>query len=350
MRYRAAVFAKVGEPLVIDEVETQPPGPSQALVRVIASGICHSQIHNLKHPPTAIPTILGHEAAGVVEAAGAGVTHVKEGDHVLLTWLPRAGANGDPPPVLASLTWRRENLQIGTHTWSEYALLDERYLVPLAKDLPLDVTAIIGCAVMTGCGAVINTARVRKGESVAVFGAGGVGLASIQAAANIGANPIIAVDMADAKLEFAQRFGATHGVNASSGDPVEAVRELTRGGADYAFDAIGLPLTQRQALAATRPGVGGLREGGMAVLVGVPEDDTPTLGLRSMLLGQKTYKASLGGGCHPAEDVPRFVQWYRDGRLPLESLVTRRYRLDEINAAVDDLSKAHIFGRAIIIL
>jgi len=211
----------------------------------------------------------------------------------------------------------------------------------------MDVTAIVGCAVMTGCGAVIHSAKVRPGDSVAVIGAGGVGLCVLQTAANMGANPVIAVDLSDDKLAFAKRFGATIGVNAAREDAVQRIIELTNGGADFVFDAIGLAKTTEQMLAATRPGVNGLRDGGTAVLVGVPHGPAPTINVRDMFTG-KIFRGAPGGSCRPDRDLPMFVRWFKEGRLPLDALVTRRYRLEQINEACDDLAHGKIAGRAIV--
>ncbi len=184
MRTRAAIYVAHGQPLVVDEVEIPDPGPEQVLVKQFASGICHSQLHQLHNPDARTPTLLGHESTGVVAAKGNAVTHVKEGDRVMLTWLPRAATRGMAPPTPASVNWRdKPTAPTGVFTWAEAAITHHQYVVPLDADVPTDVTAIIGCAVMTGCGAAIHTAGVRVNESVAVFGVGGVGLCIIQAAA-----------------------------------------------------------------------------------------------------------------------------------------------------------------------
>jgi Zn-dependent alcohol dehydrogenase len=211
----------------------------------------------------------------------------------------------------------------------------------------MDVTAIVGCAVMTGCGAVIHSAKVRPGDSVAVIGAGGVGLCVLQTAANMGAHPVIAVDLSDPKLAFAKRFGASVGVNGAREDAVQRIIELTNGGADFVFDAIGLAKTTEQMLAATRPGVNGYRDGGTAVLVGVPHGPAPTINVRDMFTG-KVFRGAPGGSCRPDRDLPMFVRWFKEGRLPLDELVTRRYRLEQINEACEALAHGEIAGRAIV--
>ncbi|MHB8577772.1 MAG: alcohol dehydrogenase catalytic domain-containing protein, partial [Dehalococcoidia bacterium] len=225
MRSRAAILAEHGKPLVIDEVELADPRPDQVLVRLFASGVCHSQLHQMHNPAQATPALLGHEATGVVEAAGRDVTHVREGDRVMVTWVPRSPLRQGPRPDAAVVNWRGQEARSGNvYTWGEHVLCSQVFVVPLPKDVPVDVTAIIGCAVITGCGAVTNTANVKAGETVAVFGCGGVGLCAIQAAANVDAGMVIAVDLDRGKLDFAREFGATHFVNASEGDAVEQVR------------------------------------------------------------------------------------------------------------------------------
>ena len=213
--------------LRIEEVSLPDPGPTQVVVRQYASGICHSQLHQM-HRPRQNPVVLGHEATGVILKTGAKVKHVAEGDTVLVTWVPRDASEAESPPVTAALdvsdgTAVSENV----FTWADHTLADQQYVVKVDPGIKKDVTSIIGCAVMTGAGAVINTAKVRPGQSVAIFGVGGVGLSAVAGARMAGANPIIAVDLADDKLAFAQAFGATHLINATDRDAVEAIHELT---------------------------------------------------------------------------------------------------------------------------
>jgi len=209
------------------------------------------------------------------------------------------------------------------------------------------VTSIIGCAVMTGAGAAINTARVRVGESVAVFGVGGVGLSCVQACANAGAYPIIVVDLRAEKLEFAKQFGATHVVNASVEDPVARVRELTGGvGVDCAFDAIGAPKTLEQFYQVVRVGVNGVSEPGTAVLIGVPTGPTQ---FQMSAMWNRRLTGSFGGGGLPGHDLPMYVRWFQQGKLPLDKLVSRRYHLEDINQALADLEHGDIAGRSMIV-
>ncbi len=350
MKFRAAVFYEKGKPLAVEEVESPPIGPDEVLVKQFASGICHSQLHQILNPTNPMPMIMGHESTGVVVAKGRNVTHVKEGDHVMVTWIPRDGDENWPNirPQGVYVNWRGQQAKSGNvYTWAEATQAHHQYVVKMPKEFATDVTAIIGCAVMTGAGAVMNTAKVKRGDSVAVLGVGGVGLSSVAAAAALGANPVIAVDLDEAKLEFARKFGATHGVNASSGDPVEAIKKLTSGGVDFAFDTIGAPKTQVQIAQATRPGIGGVREGGTAVLVGIPQAEVTVDLWRTLVAQARIYRSSLGGSSRPDRDFPIFLDWFKRGQLKLNDLVTKKYTLDQINEGVHDLERGRIFGRSI---
>ena len=347
MRTRAAVLAEHNKPLVLDEVELADPAANQVLVKLYASGICHSQLHQIHSETQPLPALLGHEATGTVSAVGSDVRHVREGDKVFVTWVPRTPR--DVRPGAASGRWQGKTAgSQNVWTWAEDVLCDEAYVVKMPDGAPMDVTAPIGCAVITGCGAVTTTAKVQPGETVAVFGCGGVGLCAIQAAANVGAGMVIAVDLDQKKLDFAREFGATHVVDGSQTNAVEAVRELTHGGADYAFDAIGVAQTMSQIVEAVRGNRWGVTPGGMAVLVGVPQ--TPaTLNAIQILIGEKIFRGSLGGSGTPERDFLQYVTWFQEGRLPLDKLVTKRYTLDQINEGVKALEKGEIFGRSIMV-
>jgi Zn-dependent alcohol dehydrogenase len=356
MKVKAAIHVAVGAPLVIDDLEIGGPGPTHVLVKLFATGVCHSQLHQVQNPALPRPLVLGHEATGMVVGKGHAVTHVKEGDRVMLTWVQRDRYAHTPDPTPWHATHQGKPVRhgdrspTGVFTWAETTIVDEQYVVKLTdSDVPLDVTAIVGCAVMTGCGAAVHSAHVRPGQSVAVIGAGGVGLCVLQAAYNLGAHPIIVVDLNDEKLAFAEHFGASIGINASREDAVARILEITEGGADIVFDAIGLGQTTEQMLAATRPGVNGLKDGGTAVLVGVPHGNPPTINPRDLFVG-KIFRGAPGGSCRPDRDLPMFVRWFKEGRLPLEQLVTRRYTLEQINDACDALARGEIAGRAIVVL
>lgn len=346
--------------LEVQEVQLPDPGPHQVIVKQFASGVCHSQLHQM-HRPRQAPVILGHESTGVVIAKGREVNHVQEGDYVMVTWVPRDGEHATRPaePVNLDLPGGATARSQNVFTWADNTIADEQFVVKIPKDTKTDVTAIIGCAVMTGAGAVYYTAGVQKDQSVAIFGVGGVGLSAIAAAAVVGADPIIAVDLDDAKLDFAKKFGATIGINASREDPVAKIHELTASatelsmmglpvaGVDFAFDCIGVRATMEQILPAARSGVLGKSSGGTAVLVGVPT--TPVeLNAIDLLINEKKYIGSIGGSCRPDRDFPMFLRWYHEGDLDLDALVTARYSIDQINEATDALEHGQIAGRAIL--
>jgi Zn-dependent alcohol dehydrogenase len=353
MQTPAAIYVEAGKPMVIDDIELPEPGPTHVVVRQYATGVCHSQLHELHRPNPTLPLVLGHESTGVVTAVGSEVRHVREGDNVMVTWVPRSATRGTPLPVPASVTYRGQTVKFGapaytgTFTWSRDTVADQQMVVKLEPGVATDVTSIIGCAVMTGAGAALNAAQVRPGQSVAIIGVGGVGLSIVQACANLSAYPLIVVDLADEKLEFARKFGATHGINARNEDPVARIRELTGGGVDVAFDAIGLKVTMEQVLQAARDRRQGEREGGQAVVVGVPHGEAavPEMG---MIFRGKVYRGAPGGCSTPDRDFPLLVRWFKEGKLPLDLMVTRRYRLEQINEACEALERGQIAGRAIV--
>jgi Zn-dependent alcohol dehydrogenase len=339
--------------MVIDDLDLPDPGPTHVVVRQFATGVCHSQLHELANPEPTVPLVLGHESTGVVTGVGSAVKHVKEGDHVMVTWVPRSAGAGTPMPTPAPITYKGQPAFLGrptytgTFTWSRDTVADQQMVVPLPKDVATDVTSIIGCAVMTGAGAALNAAKVRPGDSVVIIGAGGVGLSIVQTCANLSAYPLIVVDLTDEKLEFSKQFGATHFVNASREDPIARVRELSGGGVDYAFDAIGVAITTEQILQMARDRRAGEREGGVAVLVGVPHGK-PAQPDVSLIFRGKTFRGAPGGCSTPDRDFPLLVRWFQDGKMPLDKLVTRRYKLEQINEACDALQRGEIAGRAIV--
>jgi Zn-dependent alcohol dehydrogenase len=296
----------------------------------------------------------------VVLKAGSDVKHVKEGDSVVVTWVQRDAANTDRRPQFSELEVSAGLAKaLNVFTWADHTLVDEQFVVKVNPDLKKDVTAIVGCAVITGAGAVAYTAKVQAGETVAIFGVGGVGLAAVAAAKKVGASKIIAVDITDEKLEFAAKFGATHLVNAAKEDPVEAIHRITVqqgrytntgnlvSGADYAFDCIGIKQTMEQILPSCRTGQRVHRKGGTAVLIGVP-NTTVELSAADIVSNEKSFIGSLGGTAAPCNTIPTFIEWYSRGDLDLDSLVTARYTLDQINEAVSALENGKIAGRAII--
>ena len=277
------------------------------------------------------------------------INEIAEGDHVITTWVSRIPISGLPVsrPTGATLRGRPLIADGDVYTWSEHMVTFADKVVPMSPSDPTDITCLVGCAVLTGAGAVLHTAKVGTGQSVAVFGAGGVGLSAIGAAAIAGADPIIAVDLVDHKLQFAREFGATHGINAANTDPVSAIWAISPGGVDYALDAVGAPTTALQILEAVRQG--GPRadnQGGMAVLLGIPVSDV-MVDLNEILLYQRHYCGSLGA-TEPETDFPLFLEWVREGKFPLGKLVTNRYSLEQIEEARVALEEGRILGRAIV--
>ena len=360
---RVVVLTKEAGPLRVEELTLPDPGPNQVLIKQFSSGICHSQLHRIHAPPAdrTEHELLGHESTGMVLQTGSEVTHVSEGDYVMVTWIPRNALNAQRAPIPFSMTMP-DGSPLATRnvfTWADNTIADEQYVVKVQKEIRTDVTSIIGCAIMTGAGAVQNTAKVSKGESVAVFGVGGVGLSAIAAAKVSGAYPIIAVDLSDEKLEFAKKFGATHGINAGKVDPIEQIHKLTVkqegmgiggmpiSGVDFAFDCIGVGKTMEQIIPAARIGRFGAHSGGTACFVGIPAG-TIELDPNQILMFERRLIGSIGGTCCPERDFPKYLQWYQDGDLDLDALVTARYSLDQINEACDALTNGEIAGRAIL--
>ncbi len=347
MKTNAAIQTAPGNHLIIGDLELPSTGADQVLVKLFSSGVCHSQLHQMENPNLRRPLVLGHEGTGIVTQVGRNVTHLKEGDHAIVTWVPRTPIYGRPDVAPSGVTFLEEPVQGTVYTWGEDVLVSGDYVVPISKEYPTDITCLIGCAVLTGAGAVLNTAKVRPGDSVAVFGVGGVGLCAIRMAAILEAYPIIAVDLMDNKLELAKEFGATHGINASQVDPVAAIQDITSGGVDYAFDAIGVKVTNEQILPSTRGGGPGAdNHGGMAVLIGLPGWEI-TIDSRLFVTHQRQYRGSLGA-TYPDKDFQMFLRLYQEGKFPLDKLVTQRYELKDINEACDALKSGKILGRAII--
>lgn len=366
MRTQAAVVYEHDKPVVVDDLELDAPKDNEVLIRMAASGVCHSDLSIVNgtiyyDPPVAI----GHEGAGVVEHVGAGVSYVRPGDHVVLSFVSYCGEcqmcqrgrvnlcdgfsarrgyllddtcrlhnkAGKPIPQMA---------RIGT--MSEYTVVPKQSLVKIDSHYSLEKAALVGCGVTTGVGAVLNTAKVEPGSSVAVIGTGGVGLNVIQGAVLASAERIIAVDRVDKKLDFARGFGATDVVNASEGDPVEAVKQLTGGkGVDYAFEVIGNPKTIEQAYVM-------IRRGGTAVVVGVAHADTRvSLPAQEMSLSEKRLIGSYYGSAMPRIDMPKILKLYDEGKLKLDELITQNYRLGQINEAFADM-EAGKNARGVILL
>ena len=351
---KAAVLYDINEPLQIEQFALPDIEDDQVRVRLVASGVCHSDWHVIKGewPFIQVPTILGHEGAGVVEEIGPSVNNVKVGDHVVLSWKRNCGfcemcQVGYPnlcdepadPRGLPRFTEsdRQMDKFNGLGTFSTETIVPQDIVIPIDKEIPLPQAALVGCGVMTGVGAALNTANVQPGKSVAVFGCGGVGLNVIQGAMMAGAEPIIAVDILDNKLELSKQFGATHTVNSSQVDPVKAIQELTDGqGTHYAFEAIGLVSDPfKQSILCTR-------KRGVTVYVGHAPVNTPVDFDARILFLEKTVIGSFYGTCRPRVDFPRLLALYKAGKLKLDELVTRIYPLEEVNEAFTALSQGQV--------
>ena len=341
---RAAVLESAPGELVITDVAVDKPGPGEVLVRTMAAGLCHSDLHFMEALwPTALPAVLGHESAGIVEAVGPDVTYVQPGDHVITCLSAYCGgceycltgrlylcnnrgvlerAKGSPARL--SRNGETVNQFMRLSSFAEMMLIHEHAVVRITKDMPLDRAALIGCGVTTGVGAVFRTAKVEAGSTVAVIGAGGIGLNCIQGARIAGAARIIAVDLNATKLELAQQFGATDVVDASKVDAVAAVKELTSGGVEHAFEAIGLKVAAEQAFRM-------LRAGGTATVIGMIPFGTNLEIHGADLLAEKKLQGSNMGSNRFRVDMPRYIDLYLQGRLKLDELVSARIGLDQIN-------------------
>ena len=368
MKIRAAVLNTMGaalpyaqsRPLSIDEVELDPPGHGEVLVRVAAAGLCHSDLSVINGDrPRPVPMALGHEASGVVEELGPGVDDLVRGDPVVMVFVPSCGhclpcAEGRPalcePGAAANAKGtllsgarriKRKGLAIhhhlGVSAFAEYVTVSRRSLVKIDRELALDEAALFGCAVLTGVGAVVNTARVPAGATVAVIGLGGVGLAALLGAIAAGASRIVAIDLAHDKLEFAKQLGATDTFNARTEDCAEAVRAATAGGVEYAFELAGSVKAMELAYKITR-------RGGTTVTAGLPPPSANfSFAQVGLVAEERTIKGSYIGTCVPLRDLPRYVGLYRQGRLPVDKLLTHRISLDAINEGFDRLHE----GKAI---
>lgn len=354
-RAKAAICREINQPVVVEEIEVESPRRGEVMIRLAACGVCHSDYSvttgTIPFPP---PVVLGHEGAGIVVEVGEGVTGIAVGDAVVSSFVSMCGKcrycqTGRPQlcdqaakaaytlPDGTVRTKDRQgnplNIFSGCGVMAEYATLHTDNVVKIDKDIPLDRAALVSCGVMTGVGAVVNTARVAPGSIAVVFGCGGVGLNAIQGCALAGAAMIVAVDTSDAKLEMATQFGATHVLNAKAEENVvKALRKLTGGGADYAFECVGYGEVAAQAY-------GCLRKGGTAVVVGVAsQKDNTTVRTASLTFEEKTLTGSYFGSARPREDFPRLLALYRNKRLKLDELITRTYRIEEAPQAFADLA------------
>ena len=372
MKIRAAVLNEMGapapyaqsKPLKIETIELDPPGPGEILVKIAAAGLCHSDLSVIEgNRPRPMPMALGHEAAGVVEDIGPGVDDLEKGDHVVMVFVPSCGhclpcsegrpalcepgaaANGAGTLLSGGKRLHRNgqdiNHHLGVSGFAEYATISRRSCVKVDRELPLDEAALFGCAVLTGVGAVINTAKVPAGTTVAVVGLGGVGLSSILGAVASGASRVVAVDLSDEKLGLARQLGATDTFNAGSPDAVNEIREAVKGGVEYAFEMAGSVRALDLAYKITR-------RGGTTVTAGLPPPShTLALSPVNLVAEERTLKGSYIGTCVPVRDLPRYVDLYRRGKLPVDRLMSKHLRLEEINEGFDLLAQGKVVRQVV---
>jgi S-(hydroxymethyl)glutathione dehydrogenase / alcohol dehydrogenase len=351
---KAAVLREVNKPLSIEEVSHGKPAPREVLVRTVAAGVCHSDLHFQNGSyPYPLPSVLGHESAGIVEAVGSDVTYVKPGDHVI-TCLSAFCGHCEPCLTGHMSLCDREDLDrkpdepprlsvdgapiyqfLNLSSFAERMLVHEHAIVKIRPDMPLDRAALIGCGVTTGVGAVIHTASVEPGTTVAVIGCGGVGLSCINGAAIAGAGRIIAIDAVASKLDLARKFGATDVINAKEKDAVGEVQAMTSGGVHYSFEAIGLKTTTEQAFRM-------LRKGGTATIIGmIPVGTMIELHGPEFLFERKIQGSNMGSNRFRV-DMPRFVDFYLAGKLHLDDMISGRVKLNDVNDAMQALTKGEV--------
>lgn len=359
MKVKAAVARSAGQPLSIETVDLDGPRAGEVLVEIKATGVCHTDAYTLSgaDPEGLFPAILGHEGAGIVAEVGAGVTSVKVGDRVIPLYIPECRnceyclsrktnlcqairvtqGQGVMPDGTSRFSIDGQKLYhyMGTSTFANYTVLPEIAVAKIREDAPFDKVCLIGCGVTTGIGAVINTAKVEPGSNVVVFGLGGVGLNVIQAARMVGANMIVGVDLNPNKREMAEKFGMTHFVNPREveGDLVPYLVDLTKGGADYSFECIGNINVMRQALECCHKGWG------VSVIVGVAGAGQEISTRPFQLVTGRVWKGTAFGGAKGRTDVPKIVDWYMDGKIDIDSLVTQVMPIDKINEAFDLMHK-----------
>ena len=356
---KAAVLREVGKPLQIEQVQIDKPGPHEVLIRTAAAGVCHSDLHFIEGSyPHPLPAVLGHESAGIVEQVGSEVRTVKPGDHVItclsafcghcefcltghmsLCVSPETKRGKDDAPRLSAEGGMMQYLNLSS--FAEQMLIHEHACVAIRPDMPLDRAALIGCSVTTGVGAAIHTSNVRPGDTVAVIGLGGVGLAAVNGAAIAGASRIIGIDMSPGKENMAKSFGATDFICAKDADVVKEVIEMTKGGVNHSFEAIGLSKTAEQCFNM-------LRRGGTANIIGmIPVGQTVNL-MGAAFLGEKRIQGSLMGSNRFPVDMPRLVDFYMAGKLHLDDMISRRIKLEDVNEAFVEM-KTGAVARSVIV-
>ncbi len=359
---KAAVMWNFNEPLKIESLKLKSPREDEVVVKVATSGVCHSDLSVLKMVlPVPPPVVLGHEGAGIVEEVGKGVKDLKPGDHVVLSWVENCGKchycieghdhlcdTGIRNAMAGQeAVFEKDGVDItrmaGVASFAERTVVRATAAIKIPDDVPLDRACLVGCGVMTGVGAAINTARIRPGQTVAVFGCGGVGLNVIQGAVLSGASKIIAVDLVESKLALARLFGATDTVNGKSTDPVDAIKSLTDGhGTDYAFEVIGMAAVIQQAFNA-------VKRGGKAVIVGVPRmGEEVALHGFSIPLEEKSVIGSLYGSANMRRDMPKLIELYMQKKLKIDELISKRIKLEDVNGAFEAMEKGEV-ARSVIV-
>lgn len=365
MKTRAAVLRRMeqpapyaeSEPLGVEELELEDPGPGEVRVEIAGAGLCHSDLSVIDGSrPRVMPMVMGHEASGIVREVGRDVHEFAPGDHVVFSFVPVCGhclpcasgrpalcengakANGAGSLLSGARRFRDAggnalHHHLGVSAFSQFTVAAQESLIKIDPSVPLETAALFGCAVMTGVGAVVNTARVESGTAVAVFGMGGVGLSTVMGARAAGAYPIIAVDVLAPKLELARRCGGSHTVDASRDNPVQAIRDIAAHGADYAFESVGNEYVLVQAYQATA-------RGGTTITMGLPHPSRHfSVPAVSLVAEERTVRGSYMGSAVPRRDIPRFIALYQAGLLPVDLLLTRTVSLDEINPAFDALAR-----------
>jgi alcohol dehydrogenase len=374
MKTMAAVLREIGlpapyatsRPLSIEEVELDPPGPAEVLVKIRAAGLCHSDLSAINGDrPWPMPIVVGHEAAGEVLEVGSAVDDLKPGDHVVMVFRPMCGVcescqvgrpalcgPGGESNASGSLLGGYKRLRaagggpmnhhLGVSAFAQHAVASRRSMVKVDSSLPFDEAALFGCAVMTGAGAVLNTARCEAGAHIGVVGLGGVGFSSLLAGKAIGARSLIAVDMLDSKLELAKQLGATACIRADAPDVIDQIKALTGGGVDYAFEMAGSVPALELAYRITR-------RGGTTVTAGLPHPEKKwPLQAVSLIAEERTVKGSYVGSCVPSRDIPRFVTMYQQGHLPVDALLSERLQLSEINEGFDRLARGEAIRQVVV--
>lgn len=373
MKTRAAVLRKMGaqrpyqqsQPLQIEELELDAPGPGEIMVRVRAAGLCHSDLSVIDgNRPRPLPMALGHEAAGQVEQVGPGVSDLQVGDHVVFSFVPSCGtchycldgraalcapgaiANNQGVLLNGERRLHRDgttiNHHLGVSGFAEYAVTSRRSAVKIPPDLPFEIAAVFGCAVLTGIGALVHTASLRAGQTVLVVGLGGVGLSAVLGALAAGARQVIAADIAPDKLALAQSMGATHVVNSMDEDAIQQVKDISGGGVDIAAEFAGVGAALEFAFAATR-------KGGSTVTAGLPHPDTRlAISPVQMVAEERRFLGSYLGGHVPALDIPEYIALYQAGRLPVDKLLTHRISLEDINHGFDRLADGDAIRQVIL--